>query len=56
MKKVELAYGKSGLTIEVPESAVVIEPRHLAALADDKAAVVAAMRNPMGTPPLKKHG
>ena len=53
MKKVELAYGKSGLTIEVPESAVVIEPRHLAALADDKAAVVAAMRNPMGTPPLK---
>ena len=53
MKKVELAYGKSGLTIEVPESAVVIEPRHLAALADDKAAVVEAMRNPVGTPPLK---
>ena len=53
MKKVELAYGKTGLAIAVPESAMVIEPRHLAALADDKAAVVEAMRNPMGTPPLK---
>lgn len=53
MKKVELAYGKTGLAIAVPESAVVIEPRHLAALADDKAAVVEAMRNPFGTPPLK---
>ncbi len=53
MKKVELAYGKTGLAIHVPESAVVIEPRHLPALADDKAAVVSALRQPMGTPPLK---
>jgi nickel-dependent lactate racemase len=53
VKKVELAYGKTGLSIDVLESAVVIEPRHLAALADDKAAVIAALRKPQGTPPLK---
>lgn len=53
MKKVELAYGKNGLVINVPKSAVVIEPRHLVALADEKAAVVAALRRPIGTPPLK---
>ncbi len=53
MKKVDLAYGKTGLAIQVPDRAVVIEPRHLPALADDKAAVVDAMRNPLGSPPLK---
>ena len=53
MKQVQLAYGKTGLPVNVPDSAIVIEPRHLPALADDKAAVVAAMRNPLGTPPLK---
>ena len=53
MKQVQLAYGKTGLPVNVPDSAIVIEPRHLPALADDKAAVVSAMRNPLGTPPLK---
>ena len=53
MKQVQLAYGKTGLPVNVPDSAIVIEPRHLPALADDKAAVLAAMRNPQGTPPLK---
>ena len=54
MKQVQLAYGRTGLPVKVPNSAVVIEPRHLPALADDKAAVVAAMRNPKGTPPLRE--
>lgn len=54
MKTVKLAYGKSGLTVAVPDSAVVIEPRHLTALADDKGAVMAALRNPIGTPPLSE--
>ena len=53
MKQVQLAYGKTGLPVNIPDSAIVIEPRHLPALADDKAAVVSAMRNPLGTPPLK---
>jgi nickel-dependent lactate racemase len=54
MKKVSLAYGKSGLEIQVPDEAVVIEPRHLCGLPDERAAVVAAMRNPIGTPPLRE--
>ena len=53
MKQVQLAYGRTGLHVKVPESAVVIEPRHLPALADEKAAVVAALRQPMGTSSLK---
>ena len=53
MKTVKLAYGKTGMTVDVPDQAVVIEPRHLPGLADEKAAVVAAMRQPIGTPPLR---
>lgn len=54
MKKVKLAYGKSGITVTVPDDAVVIEPRHLTALPDDKGAVMAALRHPNGTKPLKE--
>ncbi|TCL38289.1 nickel-dependent lactate racemase [Anaerospora hongkongensis] len=54
MKKVKLAYGKTGIEVTVPDQAVVIEPRHLAALPDEKAAVTAALRQPVGTLPLKE--
>lgn len=54
MKKVKLAYGKTGIEVTVPDQAVVIEPRHLAALTDEKAAVTAALRQPVGTLPLKE--
>lgn len=54
MKKVKLAYGKTGIEVTVPDQAVVIEPRHLAALPDEKAAVTAALRQPVGTRPLKE--
>jgi nickel-dependent lactate racemase len=53
MKTVQLAYGKTGLSMSVPDDAQVIEPRHLAGLADESSAVVAALRSPIGTPPLK---
>jgi len=53
MKTVQLAYGKTGLSIAVPDGAHVIEPRHLPGLADEAGAVAAALRNPIGTPPLK---
>ena len=53
MKKVKLAYGKTGLEISIPENAMVIEPRHLKGLANEKEAVVAAMRSPIGTQPLR---
>lgn len=54
MKTVKLAYGKSSLEVAVPDQAVVIEPRHLTALPDEKAAVLAALRQPIGTAPLKE--
>lgn len=54
MKKVKLAYGKTGMEVNVPDNAVIIEPRHLQGLADEKGAVLAAMRNPIGTPPLRE--
>jgi nickel-dependent lactate racemase len=52
--KVSLAYGKNGLEIEVPELAVVVEPRHAAGLADEKAAVLEALRKPIGSGPLRE--
>ena len=54
MKKVKLAYGKNDLMIQVPDHAVVIEPKHLPGLADEKSAVLTALRQPIGTPPLKE--
>lgn len=53
MKSVSLAYGKSGLNIMVPDRAVIIEPKSLNRLADEKMAVQKALRQPTGTPPLK---
>ena len=54
MKKINLTYGKSGLEIQIPNEAVVIEPRHLGGLPDERAATVAALREPIGTPPLRE--
>ncbi|WP_306601757.1 nickel-dependent lactate racemase [Geothrix sp. 21YS21S-2] len=53
MKTVDLAYGRNGLKMAVPGDAHVIEPRHLEGLPDEEGAVRAALRNPIGTPPLK---
>ena len=53
MKKVKLAYGKNDLIIQVPDNAVIIEPKHLPGLKDEKNAVLSAIRKPTGTPPLK---
>ena len=53
MKKVKLAYGKTWMEVNVPDDAVVIEPRHLEGLPDEKGAVLAALRKPVGTPPLR---
>lgn len=53
MKKVKLAYGRTGLEINIADDAVVIEPSHLEGLADEKQAVLTALRDPIGTPPLR---
>jgi len=52
--KVKLAYGKGDLEIEVPDQTVVIEPKHIDRLADEKGKVFEALRDPIGTPPLKE--
>lgn len=51
---VKLAYGKNGLNIAVPDHAKVIEPVHIPSLKNEKEQAFEAMRNPIGTRPLKE--
>jgi nickel-dependent lactate racemase len=51
-KSVKLAYGRSGLTVELPASADVIEPRYPPPIADEVEAMRAALRQPIGSRPL----
>jgi nickel-dependent lactate racemase len=52
--RINLAYGKTGLPIELDDSlnVTVVEPTFVPALADPEAAVRAALREPIGSPPL----
>jgi nickel-dependent lactate racemase len=51
--KVALAYGRGHLAVEFPaERTTVIEPTPQAGLPDERAAVLAALRNPIGAPEL----
>lgn len=53
--KVDLAYGRTGLSIEVPEErTTVIEPTYLPGLPDTIGALRNAIRNPIGAPPLRR--
>lgn len=51
---VTLQYGKHGLKVELPAGTRVVEPTHLPGLADESAAVAAALQAPIGTPPLRE--
>lgn len=52
--RVRLAYGRSGLEIDVPrERTTVIEPHQAPALRDPDAALTAALRQPVAGPPLR---
>lgn len=52
--RVRLAYGRSGLDLDVPrERTTVIEPVQAPALADPDAALTAALRRPVGGPALR---
>ncbi|MBI3979601.1 MAG: nickel-dependent lactate racemase [Chloroflexi bacterium] len=51
--KVELAYGRTGLTVELPDGVTVVEPQHVPAVADERAALLDALRRPRGTRPLR---
>ena len=50
---VTLAYGTVGMEIDVPEDATVVRPGHHPAVADEVAAVRAALDRPVGGPPLR---
>jgi len=53
--KIPLAYGRGQLEIELPDDrTTIIEPSHQAGLADERAAIVAALDAPVGTKPLRE--
>ena len=52
MKRVALAYGRSGLSVAVPDHAQVVRPRPVAGVGDERAALEAAVADPVGAPPL----
>jgi nickel-dependent lactate racemase len=52
--KLNLAYGQGHIPIELPgERTTVIEPAHVPGLADERAAVLAALDQPIAAPPLR---
>lgn len=53
--RVELAYGKNGLEMELPgEGTTVLEPSHSPGVPCEEGALRQAFRNPRGTPPLRE--
>lgn len=52
--KVALAYGEGFLTVDLPDDRTsIIEPAHTAPLADERAGLLAALENPIGSPSLR---
>lgn len=52
--KVNLAYGQGHLSIDLPENrTTVITPTHIPGLGDERAAVIAALEDPIGAKPLR---
>jgi lactate racemase len=54
VREVRLAYGHSGLTVEVPDEAAVITPRFHPAAPDVPAELRRALREPVSGPPLRE--
>lgn len=52
--KTTLLYGKEGLTINVPDHSVIVEPKDTRGLENEKEAVMSALKNPIGTQRLKE--
>src|SRR5689334_2865771 len=51
---VNLAYGQGHLPVDLPESrTTVIEPSQMLGLADERSAVLAALKSPVACPPLR---
>ncbi|GEN88174.1 nickel-dependent lactate racemase [Oceanobacillus sojae] len=52
--KTDLLYGKNGISLDLPEDALLIEPTNLPKLENDKEAIRQALRNPIGSESLKE--
>ncbi|MHB8524205.1 MAG: lactate racemase domain-containing protein, partial [Limisphaerales bacterium] len=53
--KVNLAYGQGVLPVDLPDDrTTVIEPSHIPGLPDEQAAVIDALRHPIGSPSLRE--
>jgi len=52
--KTTLAYGRNGLTVNLPAKTDLITSRFVAGVADEPSALQAALRSPIGTPPLRE--
>lgn len=52
--QVTLAYGRTGLAVELPDEAVVIRPAEASGLPDEAAAIREALRRPLGMPSLRE--
>ncbi len=52
--QVNLAYGRGHLPVDVPDDAMVITPAQLPGLTDEYAAFTSAVREPIGTAPLRE--
>lgn len=53
--KVRLAYGRDGLEVDLPDDrTTVIEPTYVPGLPDAEGAIMTALRNPIGTSPLRQ--
>lgn len=50
--KVTLAYGHTGLEVNLPQQAEIVRPRFTAGFEDETAAIRAALRNPISSQPL----
>ncbi|WP_289137640.1 nickel-dependent lactate racemase [uncultured Brevibacillus sp.] len=51
--KTTLLYGKEGLTIDVPDDSLIVEPKNLPGLGNEEEAVRQALQAPIGTQPLR---
>ena len=47
-------YGKTGLDIKLPDDTTVIEPQFIPGLPDESGAIIAAIRNPINSKPLRE--
>ncbi|APH05795.1 nickel-dependent lactate racemase [Bacillus weihaiensis] len=49
-----LLYGKTGLSLTLPDNTFVVEPNNLSRVENDMEALKDALNNPIGTPPLRE--